>query len=426
METIQAEDVAKVEAALSGRGDFDLEYRIVLADKSIRWVRDRGFVVKNELGQVSRVIGMAEDVTAQKKAEEKLEQSVDLLAALFDKMGSGVLVEDDEFRVSHVNKEFFELLDIDEPSENVAGSNSGELFSQSKISARRIEAIRSGGTPIVDEEFEQDGSTLNLSYVPLTISRMRRFHLWQFREVKEEEPSVDAEEFEESLNEKDALLRKTYQTIRNDLQVIYGVLKLQSSRVQDQQVRSFFAADQTRVMAIALVHERLSQSEDLGAVDFLAYAKNLADQLVKTYFPDSHDIRISFDVAPLPLQLDRAIPCGLIINELVTNSLRYAFPDKRQGEILIRFGQLDNHHLRLTVKDNGVGFPKNLDFKKASTLGLMLVTGLTEQLGGTIAMRNQTGTEFNISFPSNGDHPTETLSPPPTETYQSQQAQRVS
>jgi two-component sensor histidine kinase len=116
----------------------------------------------------------------------------------------------------------------------------------------------------------------------------------------------------------------------------------------------------------------------------------------------------------------------LIINELVTNSLRYAFPDKRSGEILIRFGQLDEHNLRLTVRDNGIGFPKGLDFRKTPTLGLMLVTGLTEQLGGNIVLRNHTGTEFNISFPSNGAEPTEARTPAPAEICQRQEAQRIS
>jgi two-component sensor histidine kinase len=426
METIHAEDITKVESALSGRGDFDLEYRIVLPDKSIRWVRDRGFVVRNEIGQVSRVIGMAEDVTSQKNTEKKLEQSVDLLAALFDKLGSGVLVENEELRVSHVNKEFFELLKIDEPGENVAGSSSGRLFAQSNISARRIEAIRSGGIPIVDEEFERNGSVLKLSYVPLIISRIRRYHLWQFREDPEEVESDGLEEMEQSLHTKDALLRETYQAVKNDLQVIYGVLKLQSGRVQDRKIRSYFVADQTRVMAIALVHERLSKSDDLGSVDFPGYARNLAEQLIRSYFPDSQDIQIRFDLAPIPMRLKTAIPCGLIINELVTNSLRYAFPDRRQGEILIRFGQLDEHNFRLTVRDNGVGLPKGLDFKNTSTLGLTLVTGLAEQLGGTIAMQNQDGTEFNISFPSDGNQPTQAMAPAPAETYQSRQAQRVS
>ena len=255
---------------------------------------------------------------------------------------------------------------------------------------------------------------------------MRRYHLWQYREVRDESESGKCEQMEKSLDSKDDLLRETYQAVKDDLQVIFGVLKLQSGRVQDRQVRSYLVADQTRVMAIAMVHERLSKSDDLGSVDFPGYARNLTEQLVRSYFPHSQDVQLRFDVAAIPLRLKTAIPCGLIINELVTNSLRYAFPDQRQGEILIRFGQLDEHHLRLTVRDNGVGFPEGLDFRKTSTLGLTLVTGLTEQLGGTVAMRNHTGTEFNISFPSDHYRPIQAEASGPLGAYQSQTPQRVS
>ena len=400
MDAVHVDDVAKIESALSGRGDFDLEYRIVLTNGEIRWVRDRGFVVRNEMGQISRVIGIAEDVSSQKNVEDKLDQSVDLLAALLDQMGSGILVEDEQARVCHINKSFFEILDLEAPVEPATGESSVKLFSKSKVSARKVEEIRTEGLPVIDEDLEAGDTILKLNYVPLSISRSRRYHLWQFHEVKEEEKK--GPELEGVLEAREALLRETYRTVRNDLQVFYGLLRLQAARVQDEKIRGYFSADQTRVMAIALVHERLSQAPELGKLDFPEYAKNLTGQLVKNYLADPQSVRIHFDVEPLPLELPKAIPCGLIVNELVTNSLRHAFPDNRQGEILIRFGQANGHNLRLVVRDNGVGFPKGLDFKKTSTLGLMLVTGLTEQLGGDIVMRNHHGTEFDVSFPANG------------------------
>jgi two-component sensor histidine kinase len=365
-------------------------------------------------------------VTTQKNVEENLEQSVDLLAALLDKEGSGILVEDEAMRVSHVNKEFFELLRIDAPAEQVAGSSSEGLFSKSKLSARRIESIRSGGIPIVDEEISLNGSVLNLNYVPLSISRMRRFHLWEFRDVIEKDsPETDGQS-ELSLLAMSSVLRQTYQATRNDLQVIYGVLKLQSNRVGDEQIKRYFAADQTRVMAIALVHERMSKSEDLENVDFPGYAKHLTEQLKRSYLTNSQEIDVNCEVAPLPVKIGTAIPCGLIINELVSNSLQYAFPKDRPGEISVRFGQLDSDNLRLTVQDNGIGFPRGFDFRKTSTLGMMLVTGLTQQLGGTIALRNENGTAFDISFPSNGDSRVQPSMPAPVENHPSHQTQTVS
>jgi two-component sensor histidine kinase len=180
-------------------------------------------------------------------------------------------------------------------------------------------------------------------------------------------------------------------------------LKLQASRVSDELAQSFLASDQTRIMAIALVHERLTSSPQPDSLDFPEYAKNLIDQLLQSYGSDSKEVRVKFDLEQFPLSIGAAIPCGLIINELVTNSLKHAFPNGRQGEILVCFRQKDGYNIRLLVSDNGVGFPAGLDFRKTSTLGLMLVTGLTEQLGGTIALKNDNGTEFDINLPLNGN-----------------------
>jgi two-component sensor histidine kinase len=254
---------------------------------------------------------------------------------------------------------------------------------------------------------------------------VRRYHLWQFRTI-EEEQTGGTEELEESVRERDSLLRKTHQTVRNDLQIIYGVLKLQSGRVRDALAQNFLAADQTRIMAIALVHERLTNSPEANTLDFPEYAKKLIDQLIQSYGSDSRDIHVKFELEPLPLSLGTAIPCGLIINELVTNSLRYAFPDKGPGEILIHFRQKDGSKIRLLVRDNGVGFPTNLDFRKTSTLGMMLVTGLTEQLGGTIALNNSNGTEFDISFPMNGSSPQPSVPAPRESCPAPHQSQVVS
>jgi two-component sensor histidine kinase len=176
---------------------------------------------------------------------------------------------------------------------------------------------------------------------------------------------------------------------------------------------------------MALVHEQLYESEDLARIDFGDYIQNLAANLLSSYDVSSNAIALKINVDNVLLGVDAAIPCGLIINELVSNSLKYAFPDGQfaqrgkpphatvlpspqrglrvspdnQGEICIDFHVENDDHLHLTVSDNGVGFPQNLDFQNTETLGLQLVTALTGQLSGTIKLERNMGTKFKITFP---------------------------
>jgi two-component sensor histidine kinase len=395
-ERIHPEDLAKVESALSKEQKFDLEYRILRPDQSVRWLRDRGFPVWNDAGEISRLIGVTEDITKQKQEEDQVQQSIHLMAALIDKMGSSVLVEDESCRVCHVNGFFFQTLEVEVPEKSVLGSDSSVLFSQFPGLAERIEEIREQGIPLIGEELTAGSLRLKCSYLPLSISQKRHFHLWQLQRPRDEEHAVQP--METSLQEK-GILREMHQSVSNDLRIIHGLLRLQSSLVREEQEFRYLVANQDRVWAMALVHDGLSKSRDLGTLDFPGYARNLAEQLVNAYKTNSQAVQLKLEVEPVSLDLNTAIPCGLIVNELVSNSLKYAFPGNRQGEILIRLQQEGDRDLRLMIRDDGIGFPKTIDFKRTQTLGLMLVTGLTEQLGGSIFLRNNNGTEFDIRFP---------------------------
>jgi two-component sensor histidine kinase len=150
---------------------------------------------------------------------------------------------------------------------------------------------------------------------------------------------------------------------------------------------------------MALIHEKLYQSKDLSRISFAEYIQGLATQLFHSYAANSHAITLKVDVGDVLLNIDTAIPCGLIINELVSNSLKHAFPASKEGEIRIGLHS-DNNKLRLIVSDTGVGFPKDLDFRNTGTLGLELVTTLTDQLRGTIELHSNGGTEWKIIFPA--------------------------
>lgn len=205
------------------------------------------------------------------------------------------------------------------------------------------------------------------------------------------------EQIKASLKEKEVLLKEIHHRIKNNLQVISSLLNLQSGYIIDKDAIEMFKESQNRVKSMALIHEKLYQSKDLARIDFAEYIRNLTNYLFRSYGVTSNRIKLKKNVDDVFLGLDTAIPCGLIINELVSNSLKHAFPDGKEGEIHICLF-LDNDKFTLIVRDNGVGFPKDLDFRNTESLGLQLVITLVEQLEGTIDLKRSGGTEFKIIF----------------------------
>ena len=208
----------------------------------------------------------------------------------------------------------------------------------------------------------------------------------------------DEDQIKASLAEKEVLLKEIHHRVKNNLQVISSLLKLQSRYIQDTRVTEMLKESQNRVRSMALVHEQLYQSKDLSKIDFAEYIQNLAHNLFQAYEIDAQGVKLQTNIAPCSLNVDTAVPCGLIINELVTNSLKYAFINRDEGKIQIDFS-LDNHKVCvLVVSDSGIGFPQELDYKNARTLGLRLVVSLVNQLRGKIELLATVGTAFKITF----------------------------
>jgi two-component sensor histidine kinase len=214
------------------------------------------------------------------------------------------------------------------------------------------------------------------------------------------EQKLAQERIKASLKEKEVLLKEVHHRVKNNLQVISSLLSLQAGYVNDKQALELFKESQNRVRSMAIIHERLYQSKDLGRIDFRGYVRDLADNLFRSYGVDSGRIMLNVNVDNVFLGVDMAIPCGLIVNELVSNSLKYAFPEGRKGEIRIDLFPEGEKNLVLIVKDNGIGFPEELDFRNTETLGLQLVNTLTEQVGGTITLSREGGTMFKIVLPN--------------------------
>jgi len=205
-------------------------------------------------------------------------------------------------------------------------------------------------------------------------------------------------EIKNSLREKELLLREIHHRVKNNLQVVSSLLYLQSKKVKDKNTLEAFLESQRRVRTMVLVHEKLYQSKDLGRIDYSEYIKSLTSSVFRSYNADPFSIKMNINVKEVYLNLDTAIHCGLIINELVSNSLKHAFPQNKKGEINIDFQHDDESKYTLRISDNGIGFPENINFRETESLGLQLVSNLVEQLEGTLELDRDNGTTFIIQF----------------------------
>ncbi len=220
------------------------------------------------------------------------------------------------------------------------------------------------------------------------------------REVKERAKRKRAEEqLKESLKEKEILLREIHHRVKNNMQIISSLLMLQEELSKDEKVNEMLKDSQNRIMSMALIHEKLYRSENLSKINLKEYIDDLVDGLFQSYGTGEDKVTLNINVENVLFGIDSAIPCGLIINELISNSLKHAFPEGKNGEIKIFFRSTDENMIELLVGDNGVGIPKDLDFSKTESLGLHLVTMLVEnQLHGEITLNRDKGTEFQIKF----------------------------
>ncbi|MFW6122014.1 MAG: histidine kinase dimerization/phosphoacceptor domain -containing protein, partial [Petrotogales bacterium] len=207
----------------------------------------------------------------------------------------------------------------------------------------------------------------------------------------------DLTEIKKSLEEKKVLLREIHHRVKNNLQLISSLLNLQSEQGKDEHVTEMFRESQNRIKLMASLHEHLYQSKDLAKIDFGEYIKDLTSNLFHSYKIDPNTITLKINIHYFFMDVNTTLACSLIVNELVSNSLKHAFPSGRKGKVIVDF-RLDGSIYELIVSDNGVGFPRELDFRNTKTLGLQLVNIFVRQLKGKIKLDRTTGTKFIITF----------------------------
>ena len=202
-----------------------------------------------------------------------------------------------------------------------------------------------------------------------------------------------------SVLEKETLLKEIHHRIKNNLQLVSSLLNLQSTFINDHSDAMRLRESQDRIRSIALLHEKLYETKDLKRINFVEYLEILAQTLCETYKDRSKNIKCSLEVDVIDkfLTMDQALPCGLILNELLTNAFKYAFRKKKSGKITLRITQKKNEY-SINLSDNGCGIPAKIDINNSPSLGLQLVHTLTEQLKGTLHLSRKNGTSFTVKF----------------------------
>jgi len=328
----------------------------------------------------------------EKKFKEVFNQANDMISLTsFDGDLPGNFIEINEVsmeKLGYTREEFLKM----RPQDIIAPDT------QSEISETTAKLIKERRIDFEAELISKDGKR-----IPVEINnRVFNLHgdevvISVSRDITERKQAE--EEIKQSLEEKELLLKEIHHRVKNNLAIISSLLNLQSYNIEDQKARDSFKEIQNRTRSMALIHEKLYQSTDLKRIDFGEYIKTISAELFRTY-ADPARVKLKTHVENIYLDINTAIPLGLIINEIITNSFKHAFPDGRKGEIQINFHK-KNHHYEFMVKDNGIGLPDDLDFKNTDTLGLQLVNSLTQQIDGEITLDKDHGTQFTIKFKDN-------------------------
>jgi PAS domain S-box-containing protein len=390
---------------------------IIQFGKQEFWIDTNLVPLKDVTGNVTEVLGVSRDITERKHMEEKLHENELRYRSLFEGAAEGILVADiDTKKFLYANPAMCRMLGYSEGEltnpgvEDIHPKESldfviGEFIAQSrgeKLMARNIPLLRKDKTilyaDISTTHIFIDGGMRNVGFFSDITDRKRAEDLLkQFNEELEQKVKSRTEELNTSLQEKVILLREIHHRVKNNLQIIISLINLQMRQIDDKQMKQIMAETQHRVRAMSLVYEKLSQSENLSRIDFSDYTRFLASQLFSYYEVNFQKVALEIAIENVMLDINTAIPLGLIINELVSNALKYAFLSDRKGTITIS-SQYDNKVLTLVIKDDGIGLPPDLDWKNQESLGLRLVNNLVEQLNGTIKVERESGTTFIISM----------------------------
>jgi len=404
---IHPDDRAEVErvnfSVIQDKKPIPLEYRVVWPDGTIRTVwAEAGELTLDDVGHPAVLTGIVQDITERKRAAEALSRTISLLEATLNSTADGILVVDLGGKIQRFNENFRMMWRIP-PAILETGEDDralGFVLDQLKDPEKFLSKVRQLYGEVLAESYDvlefKDGRVFERSSRPQLLGDTPVGRVWSFRDVTER--VKDEEKLRAALGEREVMLREIHHRVKNNIQIISSLLRLQSRYIRDEKALELLDESQNRIRSMALIHEKLYQSQDLSRIDFSDYIAKMITHLFAIYKIEFSRIRHRVEAKGIQLDINRAIPCGLIINELITNVLKHAFPEDREGEILVRMRPSDGDKYELTVKDNGAGLPEDFDPAKKGTLGFQIVNDLVKQLDGSIEIRRGPGTEIIIRF----------------------------
>ncbi|UCE17650.1 MAG: PAS domain S-box protein [Gemmatimonadota bacterium] len=391
-----------------------LESAWVRQDGNTVFIRESARVVRNEYGKPLYYEGTVEDITQRKQAEEQILLANERLQYLLS-MTSPVIYTaktSGNYEATFLSENVIRMVGY-EPKEFLETPR----FWIDRIHPDDVQRVVEDLPTIFEKEFHtceyrfqrKDGTYIwirdEMKLVrDETGKPLEIVGCWiDITERKRSEGQIKA-----ALKEKEVLLREIHHRVKNNLQVVSSLLDLHKGEVADGGIFELLQKSQNRVKSMAIIHEQLYQSRSVSKINVSQYIRRLTNHLFQSYGVKTGTIEAKIDVTDILLDTDEAIPCGLILNELVSNSLKHAFPGDRTGEIFIGFHPQGEHQLTLTVRDNGIGFERDIDLRNIQSLGLQMVMLLVDQLKGTLECnvfdsengRDERGTEFIIRFPT--------------------------
>jgi len=394
-----AKEISKALATADPNFTSQVEHRIIRADGTEGFIAIRFAIIKDEAGRTIKIYGANQDITERKKAEIALKESKDYLDKIINSIGDPLFVKDRQHKITLVNDAACKL--FGRPRKEILDRTTYDLFSSkemAEISRKKDEEVFNTGVEVTNEEtntYADKTLTVLVKKTPYTDNAGNQFLVGITRDITDRKQAEDR--IIVSLKEKEILLKEVHHRVKNNLQIISALLSLQSSYLTDEDIIKIFRDSQNRIKSMALVHENLYRSKDLGKVDFNEYINQLVSHLYQSYGELAGKISFKINSENVYLNINTAIPCGMIINELISNSFKHAFPDDRSGEVCVDLSS-EEDGFRLVISDNGIGIKGDINIKESKTLGLRLIDTLVRQIDGKMSLDTSNRTRCEIHF----------------------------
>ncbi len=391
---------------------WDGKYEEVFKGKSVEFYTERTSVsgkrthryiflhpIYNEKNEVIEASCLGYDISEQKKAEEEILNKQSQLSAIINTTVDIIFSMDRNYALIEFNQVIKKSVKERTGKDLKRGTNLFDVIPANLHAELKnaYDRALNGERIVATEIFLVSGQEriYEAHYNPIKKAGKITGVAVFSRDITEQKRNE--EEILKSLKEKDVLLKEVHHRVKNNLQVISSILNLQTAYLKDKGTINILKECQNRIKTMAFIHESLYQNKDFSQINFSEYIVTLVKNLFYSFETDRQKIRANFDVDEIHLSLDTSIPCGLIVNELVSNALKYAFSEGGEGAVFVQLKK-DGEKIKMVISDNGVGMPKHIDYKNTETLGLQLVSTLVEQISGNIRMKRNKGTIFEIIF----------------------------